>query len=152
MKYIILKKFFFKTLRPYFLEICIAFNSRSIRVKVSFLCVSPFKISFKLFLNIFKDFYVAKGIIYGIKVLDLWLRVFDLKFFYSNILDLYLGRDDISETIILLSLIVIMWVHDLSSDTIHSLQPSHKQCNFIFGKSTNFSSLHQQHINTMPDD
>lgn len=99
-------KIIFKIFWLYFTGNYIAPIGKNTGIRVflfTFLFLKPF---FKLFLSVFKDLYITEGIICKLKVWGLWLRLFDLKVFYSNMLDLYLSLGNVSRIIALLSFVV----------------------------------------------
>ena len=103
-----LGKVFFRTFKPCFIKGYIASNSKNIRVKVFTLVFLFLKLLFGLFLSLLKGFYIARGIIYGFRLLELWLSLLNLRVFYGSILNLYFGYDDMNKTITLLGLVVYL--------------------------------------------
>lgn len=68
-----------------------------------FFFLKPF---FRLFLSLLRDFRITRKVIYRLEVLGFWLRLLNFRVLHSNTLSLYFGYDNISRTIVLLSLIV----------------------------------------------
>lgn len=96
---------FFKTLRLCFIRSLIDSSSRSIRVKVFPFMFFLSKPLFKFLQSLFEGFCIAEKV-YKLRFLGLWLRFFDFKVFYSNVLGLYFSCDNVNKTIILLDLVV----------------------------------------------
>lgn len=103
-----LGKVFFRTFWSYFVKDYIISVSKSIRTWVFLFIFLILKPLFKLFLSLFGALYIAKRIIYWLKVLGIWLRLFNSKVFYNNAQGLYLGCSNVSRTITLLSLVVYL--------------------------------------------
>ncbi len=97
---------FFRSFRPYIVKSHIISNSKSTRTKVPLFTFLFLKSLFKLFSNLLRGFRIIGGIICMFRVLDLWLRLFNFRVFYSSGLTLYLGHNDVSRMIVLLSLVI----------------------------------------------
>lgn len=61
---------------------------------------------FRLFLSLFGGFYAVEKIIYKLKFLGLWFRLFNFKIIYDSALGLDLGYGDMNKIIVSLGLMV----------------------------------------------
>lgn len=102
-----LGKVFLKAFRLYIIGDYIISSSRSTRAGVLLLTFLFLKPLFGLFSSFFKDFYIARGIVYRLGFLG-FFQLLDLKIFYGSALGLYLGCSNVNMIIILLSLLIYL--------------------------------------------
>lgn len=95
-----LRNIFFTVFKSFFIRSYIDSNSKNIQIGVFFS-----KLPFRLFLNLFGSFYIIKKVC-KLRFLSLKLDFFNFKFFYNDILSLYLGHNDINKIIVLLDLVI----------------------------------------------
>lgn len=101
------KEVLFRTLRPYFIGGYIHSYSKSTRVRVSLFAFFLLKLFFIFFSSLLRGFCTTKRV-YRFRLLDFWLSFFDLKVPHSSTMSLYLSRGNMSETIVLLDLVVYL--------------------------------------------
>lgn len=96
----------FRALLPWVVRICSTSSSKDTRAGILLLAFLLSNSLSELLSSLFRDFHIARGIICRLGILDLWLKLLNSMVLHGKAPSLYLGHSDMSEMIVLLSLVV----------------------------------------------
>lgn len=100
-------KNFFRAFRPYVVKSYITSNNRTIRSRVSLLIFLLPKPLFGLFPSLFGGLCIAGAIICKFGLLS-FFKLYDPRVLHNSVLGLYFNYNNVSKTILLLSLVVYL--------------------------------------------